>query len=519
MLVRIVGLGPGDPELLTFGGVEALRTIGRAATLLAPPELAGALQSRGIAIEAAVIEDAALFVRGSADAIARCVDRICDGGSDLGIGVLGNPLSDFPGLPLLLRELHARGARTEIVPGMPKAALAASMSMPLVPLPPASARYAWEDLIEIMARLRGSCPWDREQTHRTLVPYLIEETYEVVEAVESGDAPALSEELGDLLLQIVFHAQLGVEAGTFTVADVVDALANKMVRRHPHVFGDAVIENVEAQWKSWESLKSQEATGRARKSRLDGIPRHLGALQRGQRMQEKASRVGFDWPGTSEILDKLHEELSELAQARRERHDDPHVREELGDVLFTIVNLSRAMGIDAETAMREANEKFHKRFSFMEQRAAKEGRALADMTLDELEELWQTGEDPGSLIRLRMSAHDAHYGGNLVDGARMLALFGDVATELLIRMDGDEGLFVAYESVEFLAPVFAGDYIEAEGRIERVGNTSRRMGFEARKVIAARPDVSESAADVLATPVVVCRATGTCVTPKEKKRK
>ena len=123
------------------------------------------------------------------------------------------------------------------------------------------------------------------------------------------------------------------------------------------------------------------------------------------------------------------------------------------------------------------------------------------------------------MIRLRLSAHDAHYGGNLVDGARMLALFGDVATELLIRMDGDEGLFVAYDSVEFLAPVFAGDYIEAEGWIEKVGNTSRKMRFEARKVIAARPEVNESAADVLAEPIVVCRASGTCVTPKDKKRK
>jgi 3-aminobutyryl-CoA ammonia-lyase len=128
------------------------------------------------------------------------------------------------------------------------------------------------------------------------------------------------------------------------------------------------------------------------------------------------------------------------------------------------------------------------------------------------------GKDSSSLIRLRMSAHDAHYGGNLVDGARMLALFGDVATELLIRMDGDEGLFVAYDSVEFLAPVFAGDYVEAEGWIESVGNTSRKMRFEARKVIAARPDLNDSAADVLAQPIAVCRASGTCVTPKDKKR-
>jgi MazG family protein len=233
------------------------------------------------------------------------------------------------------------------------------------------------------------CPWDREQTHRTLVPYLIEETYEVVEAIEGNDLDALCEELGDLLLQIVFHAQLATETGKFSVADVVDALSNKMVRRHPHVFGDAVIEDVDAQWRNWEKLKAQEKTGQRRKSRLDGIPKELGALQRGQRMQEKAARVGFDWPDVYGILDKLHEELSELAEARREKQDDPRIREEFGDVFFTLVNLSRALGIDAEQAMREANEKFYKRFFFMEERAAADGKTLSDLSLDELEELWQ----------------------------------------------------------------------------------------------------------------------------------
>ncbi len=394
--------------------------------------------------------------------------------------------------------------------------------MPLVPLPPQSQHYSWDDLIEIMARLRDGCPWDREQTHRTLVPYLIEETYEVVEAIEADDLNALCEELGDLLLQIVFHAQLGAEIGKFTVADVVDALSNKMVRRHPHVFDDAVIEDVDSQWRSWEKLKAQEATGQKRKSRLDGIPKALGALQRGQRMQEKASRVGFDWPNIGGVLDKLHEELTELAEAQRLKQDDPHVREELGDVLFTVVNLARALGIDAETAMREANEKFYRRFTFMEERAAAKRqesfRPLARRTRGTV----ATGEDPSSLsalVRVRMSAHDAHYGGNLVDGARMLALFGDVATELLIQLDGDEGLFVAYDSVEFLAPVYAGDYIEARGHITNIGKTSRAMRFEARKVIAVRPDINESAADFLSEPIIVCRATGTCVTPKDKKRK
>ncbi len=385
--MRIVGLGPGDPGLLTLGSLDALRASRRAALMLAPSELIAYIESQGVEIVTGLAADPALFVRGATEAIESVAASLQ--GSDIAIGVLGNPLSDFPGLPQFVRALESRGIRTEIVPGVPRDTLSAAIAMPLVPLPPASTHHTWNDLIEIMARLRRSCPWDREQTHRTLVPYLIEETYEVVEAIELNDETALSEELGDLLLQIVFHAQIGSETGRFTSADVIDALSNKMIRRHPHVFGEAVIEDVDAQWKNWERLKAEEATGRKRRSRLDGIPRHLGAMQRGQRMQEKAARVGFDWPAASQILEKLVEELRELAEARRAKQDDPHVREELGDVFFTLVNLSRALGIDAEAAMREANEKFYKRFCFMEARAAKDGKSLADMTLDELEELWK----------------------------------------------------------------------------------------------------------------------------------
>jgi tetrapyrrole methylase family protein / MazG family protein len=295
-----------------------------------------------------------------------------------------------------LRALEARRVRTEIVPAMSRATLSESVAVPLLPLPPQSARYAWEDLIEIMARLRRGCPWDREQTHRSLVPYLIEETYEVVDAIEHAvdDAAAsahLCEELGDLLLQIVFHAQLATETGAFTVADVVDALSNKMVRRHPHVFADAVIEDVDAQWRSWERLKAQEATGRSRSSRLDGIPRHLGALQRGQRMQEKAARVGFDWRNADGVLEKLSEEVAELVEAQglSTQRGDEHVREEFGDVLFTLVNLARVLHIDAEGAMREANEKFYRRFAHMERVATERNTPLGDLTLEQLEELWQ----------------------------------------------------------------------------------------------------------------------------------
>ncbi len=391
MLVRIVGLGPGDPALLTLGSLDALRSASRVTVVSAPPDLTKYLTENHISIEREFIADPALFVAGSTEEIGRFVERVdaAGNGGDLVLGVLGNPFSDLPGLPPLLRALEARGIRTEIIAGMARATIASSLEMPLVPLPPQSHHYSFQELIEIMARLRLGCPWDREQTHRTLVPYLIEETYEVVEAIEADDMEALCEELGDLLLQIVFHSQLGSEVGKFTVADVIDALSNKMVRRHPHVFGDAVIEDVDSQWKSWEALKAQEKTGQQRKSRLDGIPKHLGALQRGQRMQEKASRVGFDWRDVGGVLDKLHEELTELAEARRAKQDDGHVREELGDVFFTLVNLSRALGIDAETAMREANEKFYKRFFFMERHAADQGKALSDLSLDELEDLWQ----------------------------------------------------------------------------------------------------------------------------------
>ncbi len=390
MLVRIAGLGPGDPSLLTIGALDALRALGRVAAPLAPPDLSGYLARNGVEIVRDLIDDPELFIRGAADEIDRFATRLqARDPRDLGLGIPGNPLSDFPGLAQLLRALERAGIATEIVPGMPHATLSAAMALPLVPLPPQSAHYSFDDLVEIMARLRMGCPWDREQTHRTLVPYLIEETFEVVEAVESGDLDALCEELGDLLLQIVFHSQIATETGKFGVADVVNALSNKMVRRHPHVFGDAVIEDVDAQWRNWERLKALEKTGRARKSRLDGIPKHLGALQRGQRMQEKASRVGFDWPAISGILEKLGEEVRELSEARREKQDDSRVREELGDIFFTLVNLSRALGIDAETAMRQANEKFYRRFSFMEERAAAGGKTLSDLSLDELEELWQ----------------------------------------------------------------------------------------------------------------------------------
>jgi tetrapyrrole methylase family protein/MazG family protein len=389
--LRVVGLGPGDADLLTLGSRESLRAVGRAATVLAPPALVLFLESEGVAIERNLISDQGLFLRGSTEVIDGFVGELDT--RPLALGVLGNPLSDFAGLPILLRALERRGFGAEIVPGMPRATLSAAITMPLVPLPAGSVHHTWDDLVEIMARLRRSCPWDREQTHESLVRYLVEETFEVVEAIESRDEDAICEELGDLLFQVVFHAQLGTERGKFSVADVIDSLSNKMIRRHPHVFGDVAVAGIEQVWANWEQLKSLEKTGQARSSKLDGIPEALGALARGQKMQEKAARVGFDWTTARQITEKLAEELRELAEARAEagpgRGDAPHVREELGDVLFTVVNLARRLGIDAEGAMRDANRKFERRFRYMEKFALGAGRKLGDMSLDELEALWQ----------------------------------------------------------------------------------------------------------------------------------
>ncbi len=389
-MIRIVGLGPGDPGFLTLGSLEALRALGRAVAVLAPPELQLFLESEGVALLRDRITDPSLFMRGSSEVIDAFVGTL--DGADLAIGILGNPLSDFPGLPILLRALERRGVAVELVPGMPRVTLQASLAMPLVPLPPNSHHYAWDDLVEVMSRLRSGCPWDREQTHRTLVPFLVEETYELAEAIEQDDDREICEELGDVLLQIVFHAQLAMERGKFSVADVIDGLANKMVRRHPHVFGDTAAPDVATVWKNWEELKSTEASAAKRASKLDGIPVGLGALQRGQKMQDKAARVGFDWPDIGGVTEKLVEELRELAEARAgatgKASDDAHVREEFGDVLFTIVNFARRLGLDAESTLREANEKFYRRFTFMEKEALLAGRELKSMQAEELEALW-----------------------------------------------------------------------------------------------------------------------------------
>jgi MazG family protein len=249
----------------------------------------------------------------------------------------------------------------------------------------------FERLLDIMHRLRGpsGCPWDREQTPTSLKPYLIEEAYEVLEAIESGSAASLREELGDLLLQIVFHAEIAAECGDFAVTDVLASLIDKMVSRHPHVFGDTSVETPRQALAQWEVIKQREAEARGRpRSVIDGVPRALPALIRAQRMQAKAARVNFDWPDARAALAKVEEEVQEAAAALAEGQPD-RLQEELGDVLFSLVNVARLSAIDAEDALQRAIEKFRHRFTTMEGQLIARGKSIASVSSEELERSWE----------------------------------------------------------------------------------------------------------------------------------
>lgn len=243
-------------------------------------------------------------------------------------------------------------------------------------------------LLAIMARLRTpeiGCPWDLEQSFATIAPYTIEEAYEVADAIERGDMAALKEELGDLLLQVVFHARMAEEARAFSFTDVVAAISAKLIERHPHVFADAGATSPEGSIVTWEALKAKERAAKGHESALDGIALALPALLRAEKLQSRAARVGFDWPSADEVYAKIEEEIAELKAAQT----DADREDEAGDLLFAMVNLVRKLKLDPETALRKANAKFERRFRSIERFAEDAGRTLPDMKLEEMEALWQ----------------------------------------------------------------------------------------------------------------------------------
>jgi len=260
-----------------------------------------------------------------------------------------------------------------------------------------AAGAAIERLLRVMARLRapeGGCPWDLEQSFATIAPYTIEEAYEVADAIARGDLDELEGELGDLLLQVVYHAQMAKEAGRFDFEAVAEGIAAKMIRRHPHVFGAAEVASAAAQTRAWEETKAAERADRAaargtRHGLLDDVPLALPALLRAQKLQRRAARVGFDWGELAPVIAKLEEELGELKSEIAAAGPPERLEGEIGDLLFAAVNLARHLGVDGEAALRATNAKFERRFRAIERALAAAGRRLEDASLDEMEALWQ----------------------------------------------------------------------------------------------------------------------------------
>lgn len=294
-----------------------------------------------------------------------------------------------------VRLVHAAGTDEELVEDLQLYEIDRSEHIGLLTslyLPPLAAETSVEGFQEIVAHLRApdGCPWDREQTQQTLGPYLLEETYEALSALESEDMPSFREELGDLLLLILMLSQIASEEGEFAFADVVKSIHHKIVYRHPHVFGEVQVEGTSGVLKNWENLKAAERKAKGKdndkpKGMLDELPKALPALMQAQEYQDRAAHVGFDWPDVQGVIDKVMEEWDEVAAAQ----DAEEREKELGDLLFSVVNLVRWYKVDAESLLRKANQRFKQRFAHIEQTAQREGRKLTDLSLDEMETLWQ----------------------------------------------------------------------------------------------------------------------------------
>lgn len=240
-----------------------------------------------------------------------------------------------------------------------------------------------------MSELRGpkGCPWDREQTHESILPQLIEESYEVISAVDDKNYPHLCEELGDLLLHIIFHSQMASEKKNFTIDDVINGITAKLIRRHPHVFGDVKVENAGEVVKNWDEIKAGEKKKHKGESYLDSVPKALPPLLQAYQLTKKASKQGFDWEKTDDVIEKIDEEINEIKEAHSRKNSN-EIRNEIGDLFFALVNLCRFLKVQPEEALRQANEKFRKRFKIMEKKIQLKKKNMADMTLKELDRLW-----------------------------------------------------------------------------------------------------------------------------------
>lgn len=294
-----------------------------------------------------------------------------------------------------VRLVHAAGTKDELVEELKLYEIDRSEHIGMLTslyVPPLGAGTSFEAFQEVVAHLRApdGCPWDREQTHQSLRTHLLEETYEALSAIDAEDVDDMQEEFGDLLLQIVLHAQIASEEGSFTINSLIKCIHDKLIRRHPHVFGSLALDGVSGVLQNWEKLKEAEREKKGEeKGLLDGVPLALPALTQAQAYQDRAARVGFDWPVVDGVLDKILEEVQEIKAAT----NADELTEEIGDLFFVLVNLARWKKIDAESALRKTNIKFKNRFAYVEQGARKQSRSLSDMTLEEMEELWQEAKN------------------------------------------------------------------------------------------------------------------------------
>lgn len=374
-MIAIVGLGTGGIEELSLGAWEALKRAQRVLLRTEEHPAVAQLRARGLPLEVVEANEDASGDRERALRVLEAAARV-----EVAYAVPGRSLLTDRSVSLLREQAPAQGIETRLYPA----------SSPVA--------TAFQEFVELIARLRGpdGCPWDREQTFSSLKRFMIEEAYEAVEAVDSGRPERLCDELGDVLIQVVLNAQLAAEEGSFTIQDVIAGVTEKLIRRHPHVFGDIAVTDSADVLRNWEQIKRREQSGPAseasRASVLDGVPRDLPALMKAMEVSKRVVRVGFEWPSLDEVFEKLSEEVAEL-KAVIPTGDHDRIAGEIGDLLFTLVNVARFLKVDPEDALRTMVARFTKRFRHVEQLASRKGRHVCQMSIHELDALWEAAKN------------------------------------------------------------------------------------------------------------------------------